>query len=95
MSRNFCIVPKCREPGRHHITLRCRRPDTSAVWAPTTGAHLCDRHATEGLEVDIVVRPKKNRKVKVTTVAENRGEVSLPSVRQVDIIQGANRAPSG
>lgn len=91
MSRHFCMVPGCKQDGRHTITLRCRRPDTSAIWAPTTGAYLCDNHATQGLEIDIKVRPKRNKKVRVTTAAEYRDETGQEYVREVDIIQGARR----
>ena len=92
MSNNFCIVPNCPHDGRHSITLRCRRPDTSAIWAPTSGAYLCDKHATEGIEIDMVIRPKRNRKVVITTKSESRGEESRPVTRQADIIQGPKRA---
>jgi hypothetical protein len=43
--RHYCIVPKCENPGRHAVTLRVRRPDSSAIIAPNTGAYLCDEHA--------------------------------------------------
>jgi hypothetical protein len=94
MARHHCAVPGCphRGEGRHVLTLRLRRPDTSAVWAPTTGLYLCDSHATQGCEIEITVRPKKNRKVKVTSVAVNpKGETGPPEVAQADITQEANR----
>jgi len=73
------------------ITLRCRRPDTSAVWAPTTGAYLCDKHATGGAELELFFRPKRNRQLVVTTQAKARGETGAKTTRTVDITGGANR----
>src|SRR4249920_1554863 len=86
-----CIVPRCRDVGRHMITLRCRRPDTSAVWAPTTGAYLCDKHATGGAEVELVFRPKRGRELVITTQAKVRGESGVKTTRKIEITGGPNR----
>lgn len=86
-----CIVPECREAGRHMITLRCRRPDTSAVWAPTTGAYLCDKHATGGGELDLVFRPKRGGRLVVSTQAEAKGETGVKTTRTIEITGGPNR----
>ncbi len=86
-----CIVPGCLDAGRHMITLRCRRPDTSAVWAPTTGAYLCDKHATGGGEIELIFRPKRNRQLSVTTFAQARGETGQKTTRTTEITGGSNR----
>jgi len=91
MSRHFCMVPGCHEEGRHALTVRLRRPDTTAVWAPTTGAFVCDRHATEGCEIDIVWRPKRTGQVVTKTLAEYRGQQGTLHERLADITQGARR----
>jgi hypothetical protein len=73
------------------ITLRCRRPDTSAVWAPTTGAYLCDKHATGGAELELIFRPKRGRQLVITTQAKAGGKTSVKTTRTIEITGGANR----
>jgi hypothetical protein len=72
--RHVCMVPGCHEPGRHAVTLRVRRPDTTAVIAPNTGAYLCDRHAESGFEMDIVLRPNETRRAEIFTWADDGDE---------------------
>ena len=44
-----CLIPNCPECNSENpISIRCRRPDTSAIWAPNTVAYLCDVHADLG-----------------------------------------------
>ena len=33
-----CIITGCPNEGIHNIGIRCRRPDTTAIWAPNTNA---------------------------------------------------------
>jgi hypothetical protein len=53
-----CIIEGCKKRARHNIGIRCRRPNTRAIWAPNTEAFVCDDHATEGFEITIVLKPK-------------------------------------
>lgn len=93
MARHYCIVPGCKREAPHAITLRLRRPDTSAVWAPNTDAYLCDEHATEGGELEVIFRPRKTKRLDIRTVAEYRGKQREPVVKSVPITQGPRRAP--
>ena len=43
-----CIIDGCSNEGVHNFGVRCRRPNTSAIWAPNTNAYLCDEHAEQG-----------------------------------------------
>lgn len=52
-----CIIPGCRNLAPHNLSVRLRRPDTSAIWAPNTEAFLCDTHAAQGLRVTIILEP--------------------------------------
>jgi hypothetical protein len=90
--KHHCIVPGCNEEAPHAIKLRCMRVDTSAVWAPTTGAYLCDKHATEGAEIELIFRPKADGKIKVSTFSEYRKKQSEPVLKLAEIIQGPRRA---
>jgi hypothetical protein len=40
-----CLIPGCTNNAENNISIRCRRTDTSAIWAPNTEAYLCDIHA--------------------------------------------------
>lgn len=92
--KHHCIVPGCTNDAPHAIKLRCMRVDTSAVWAPTTGAYLCDKHATEGAEIELVFRPKADGVLRVSTVAEYRKKRGQPILRLAEIVQGPRRAPA-
>ncbi len=48
-----CLIPNCANNAENNISIRCRRPDTTAIWAPNTEAFLCDVHADEGYSIDI------------------------------------------
>lgn len=93
MPRHNCIVPGCRNEAPHAITLRLRRPDTSAMWAPNTDAYLCDEHGNGGAEVELVYRPKRTKRLELTTRSEYRGKQGVPVVKSVPITQGTRRAP--
>lgn len=58
-----CIIDGCSNEGVHNIGVRCRRPDTSAIWAPNTNAYLCDEHAEQGCVVDITITPTTDGKI--------------------------------
>lgn len=90
--KHHCIVPNCQRDGLHAITLRLRRPDTSAVWAPNTDAYLCDEHAVGGAEIELTFRVKRTRRLDISTRGENRGKVGIPVSKAVPITQGARRS---
>lgn len=50
-----CVITGCRNEGRHNLSVRLRRPNTSAIWAPNTDGFLCDEHATSGVRITMVV----------------------------------------
>ena len=87
--RHDCIVPGCSNPGRHALTLRMRRPDTSAVWAPNTQAYFCDEHADCGAEVDILVRPNDTRRVETYSWAEVSGKPGIVERSTTEIVASA------
>ena len=88
---HLCIVPDCDSPGRHMITVRCRRPDTSAIWAPSTGAYLCDQHSTHGGDIEAVFRPRDDRILTTIVTAESHGKRGRAHERRMEVTQGARR----
>jgi len=58
-----CIIDGCSNEGVHVIGIRCRRPDTTAIWAPNTNAYLCDEHAEQGCKIEINITPTTDGKV--------------------------------
>ena len=52
-----CIIPNCQNNGQNNITVRLRRENTSAIWAPNSEGYLCDTHADEGYIIDVTLTP--------------------------------------
>ena len=52
-----CVIPGCHNHAPHNLSVRLRRPDTTAIWAPNTEAYLCDAHAAQGLSITIILEP--------------------------------------
>jgi hypothetical protein len=48
-----CLIPNCHNNGTNNISIRLRRADTTAIWAPNSEAFLCDVHAAEGYIINI------------------------------------------
>lgn len=67
-----CIVPGCNNNAEHNISVRCRRPNTSAIWAPNTTAYLCDEHAEQGCIIDVTITPTNEREVTTNVTAGGR-----------------------
>jgi len=90
--RHFCMVPGCQNEGYYTLNLRMRRPDTSAVFAPSTGAYFCDDHVI-GANIEINYIPNTSGKVRVETTAQKdtssrkRSEVEA---REMEIVLPRN-----
>lgn len=52
-----CAIAGCVNEAIHSLGVRCRRPDTSALWAPSAKVGLCDDHARHGLRVTLELEP--------------------------------------
>ena len=53
----WCIFEGCQQEGVHNFSVRLRRPDTSAIWAPNTRAFLCNFHASRGVRIVVLLEP--------------------------------------
>jgi hypothetical protein len=69
-----CLIPGCTNNAENNISIRCRRTDTSAIWAPNTEAYLCDIHADQGFNIDIALRAVVERTVTTNVSAGGRTE---------------------
>lgn len=58
-----CIIPGCLNVAPHNLSIRVRRPDTTAIWAPNTLAFLCDAHAGQGMNVTVLLEPTNTGQV--------------------------------
>ena len=67
-----CIINGCENSGVHNIGIRLRRPDATAIWAPNTGAMVCDFHASRGMRVFVYIEPTDDSKIE--TVVRSLGE---------------------
>ena len=71
-----CIVPGCANDGIHNLGVRCRRPDTSAIWAPNTEAFLCDEHAEQGMLVTVILEPNDTGQIHTRIISTDGHEVT-------------------
>src|SRR4051812_10557212 len=49
-----CVVPGCTRPASNNLSVRLRRPNTSAIWAPNLDAFVCDHHAVAGARIHVL-----------------------------------------
>jgi hypothetical protein len=60
-----CIVPGCVTDAKNNLSIRLRRPDTSAIWAPNTEAFVCDAHALSGALITLAYEATTTGRVEV------------------------------
>ena len=58
-----CLIPNCQNDATNNLGIRCRRADTTAIWAPNCNAFLCDDHADQGYVINITLTPAANRTI--------------------------------
>lgn len=68
-----CIILNCNNQASNNLSVRLRREDTSAIWAPNTEAYLCDEHASQGFNVEITLTPREDNNI-LTQVQHEGGE---------------------
>jgi len=61
-----CIINSCDNPGEASLGVRLRRPDTTAIWSPNTGATLCKYHAEHGMRIIILLEPTHTGEVETS-----------------------------
>ena len=63
-----CIFEECPNPGLYTLGIRLRRPEDNltAIWAPETGASVCDYHARRGMTITIQLDSMPAREIETT-----------------------------
>lgn len=54
-----CMVSGCKGTVTHLLSLRMRREDTGADWAPNLPAYFCSEHANSGSEIVLIYHPTR------------------------------------
>lgn len=75
-----CIIGGCRNTANNTFGVRLRNLETNAVWAPNTGALICDAHAVAGIRVNVVLEATTDHRVQ-TTVSSPGGVPVVKSMR--------------
>jgi len=74
--KHFCMTPGHEDREAFYtLNVRLRRPDTSSVWAPSTGAYICDECALSGGKLEIIYTPALSRRGQATVRTETRGSL--------------------
>ena len=60
------IVAGYPNSAEHNFSVRLRRPDTTAIWAPNTEAFLYDQHAVSGLRITVLLEPTKTGEIETS-----------------------------
>ena len=77
-----CAIPGCSDHAEHHLGVRLRRPDTTAIWAPNTNVFLCDDHAISGLRIQVLLIPTGTGRIQTDVLAtEDQGTTRRTSIR--------------
>ena len=93
MVKHFCMVPGHEDREAFYtLNLRLRRPDTTSVWAPSTGAYLCDECALAGGKIELTYTPALQQrpgpvKIRTETKGANRGKVGAAEIREMEVTQ--------
>jgi hypothetical protein len=81
-----CIVPGCTHEAQNNLSVRLRRPNTSAIWAPNTEAFVCDVHAASGARIHVLYEATESQEIETHV----HGWASEPS-RRTEIRQPARQ----
>lgn len=68
-----CLVAGCNGKVTHQFSVRMRRQDTGADWAPNIPAYFCEKHAKSGAKVTILYEPDTTGVAEIDAYAVNRG----------------------
>lgn len=76
------MVPGCGDHPTHVLSLRMRRRDTGADWAPNLPAFFCTPHATDGAKLTILYEPRADGHVEVEVVAAHTAVTRTVEIRR-------------
>ena len=81
-----CLIPNCHNNAEHNLGIRCRRPNTTAIWAPNCNAYLCDMYAEQGCNIEINIIPSLDGKIR-TNVSGGGDIISRTTTINHDAIE--------
>lgn len=64
-----CSTPGCPNKPTHQFSMRMRRMDSGADWAPNHPAFFCTPCATDGARVTVLYEPTQTGHVEATLIA--------------------------
>ena len=76
-----CLIHGCTKTPTHVLSLRMRRQDSGADWAPNTEAYFCTKHAVEGALIEVLYTPNLTRTIEIAVSAPMRKVTRLTSIR--------------
>jgi hypothetical protein len=79
-----CIVPGCVEQAMNNLSIRLRRPDTSAIWAPNTEAFVCDTHSVCGAVITVAYEATTTRHIEVRAHGIGEQYVRVTPIQRVE-----------
>ena len=77
-----CIVHDCDKQGVNVLGVRLRRPDTTAIWAPNTGALFCDFHSSTGVRLSILVESTISENVQTSVSSVGLSHIKSTPIRR-------------
>lgn len=69
-----CLIPMCERKVTHQFSVRMRRKDTGADWAPNVPAYFCDFHANSGADITMLYETNTTGVVEIEAYAVQRGQ---------------------
>lgn len=78
-----CLVSDCNNYADNNLGIRCRTPETYAIWAPNCDAYLCNEHAYAGCEIEITITPNGTRQVSTNVSAGGTVKSRTTAIKQI------------
>ena len=71
-----CVISGCENLADNNFSVRLRRADTRAIWAPNTAAFVCDEHAVQGLKITVLLEATTTGKIQTKVGGDGTPTVS-------------------
>ncbi|WP_276974348.1 hypothetical protein [Flavobacterium filum] len=78
-----CLIPNCPNNATNNISIRLRREDTTAIWAPNSEAFLCNAHAAQGYTINIDFVPAQGHSITTNVSAGGHTETRTTPIVNV------------
>lgn len=75
-----CIIPGCGNVATNNVSVRLRRENTTAIWAPNTDAYICNEHAEHGFTVEVSLSIRQDRQLETVVSAGGQVERRITAI---------------